>query len=70
MRARRLGLRPRGGRPVRELTPLDFTILTFLSESPRPVRELVEAQPRGSVYRRLKRLQVMAGSSSGATATP
>jgi hypothetical protein len=42
---------------MRELTPLDFTILTFLSEAPRPVRELVEAQPRGSVYRRLKRLQ-------------
>ena len=42
---------------MRELTPLDVTILAFLSESPRPVRELVEAQPRGSVYRRLKRLQ-------------
>jgi hypothetical protein len=40
-----------------ELTPLDFTILNFLSETPRPIRELVEAQPRGSVYRRLKRLQ-------------
>jgi len=42
---------------MRALTPLDFTILNFLSETPRPVRELVEAQPRGSVYRRLKRLQ-------------
>jgi hypothetical protein len=42
---------------MRELTPLDFTILNFLSETPRPVRELVEAQSRGSVYRRLKRLQ-------------
>ncbi len=43
---------------MRQLTLLDFTILTFLSETPRPVRELVEAQPRGSVYRRLKRLQI------------
>ena len=42
---------------MRELTPLDFTILNFLSETSRPVRELVAAQPRGSVYRRLKRLQ-------------
>ena len=42
---------------MRGLTPLDFTILHFLRETPRPVRELVEAQPRGSVYRRLKRLQ-------------
>jgi len=42
---------------MRELTPLDFTILNFLRDTPRPVRELVEAQPRGSVYRRLKRLQ-------------
>jgi DNA-binding PadR family transcriptional regulator len=42
---------------MRELIPLDFTILNFLSETPRPVRELVAAQPRGSVYRRLKRLQ-------------
>ena len=41
---------------MRELTPLDLTILTFLSETPRPVRELIAAQPRGSVYRRLKRL--------------
>jgi len=42
---------------MRGLTPLDFTILSFLSDTPRPVRELVEAQPRGSVYRHLKRLQ-------------
>ena len=41
---------------MRELMPLDFTILSFLGESPRPVRQLIETQPRGSVYRRLKRL--------------
>src|SRR5713226_10372723 len=53
----RLGPGARWRPSMRELTALDFIILNFLRDTPRPVRELVEAQPRGSVYRRLKRLQ-------------
>jgi hypothetical protein len=39
------------------LTPADRAVIEFLSSSPRPIRELLRAYPKATIYARLRALQ-------------